>query len=883
MRKNIFFTLFLILILATSVVSCGNGRAKVVNSVDDLDGAMIGVLTGSTMDLMVSEKYDADHIMRFNLGPDMLMALDNGKVDVIFDMEAGLAMIKYAYPHFRGFPYKDYAKRDIAFGVNKNETELNERFSAFIDSLRATHDLDSLMAKWNTREGVMGSVDMARSNGTGKSIRVSTSADFPPYCFIVNGKVSGIEAELVEMFAQTQNRSVEYSIMDFSAIIPHLVQGMSDIGFGAMAPTEERLKKVLFTSPYMASGCYCFVNPNGGANAAKGTAGTIGLTGIWSDIKQSFVSNLIEEDRYKMLIDGLGVTMSITLMSVVLGTLLGALICWMRMNRRKGLVRIATAYVELMRGMPVLVLLLLMFYVVLMPLHLSGILVATITFSLNSSAYFAEMFRTAISGIDRGQSEASLALGFNRVQTFRYIILPQAVRAVIPVYIGEVVNLLKGTAVVGYVAVSDLTKAGDIIRSRTYDAFFPLIIVSIIYFAIAWMAGMALRRLSRTRENATADNTDEPEIQATSAESAPLAHISRPGQSDALITVKGLMKTYDNNIQVLRNVEAKVKRGEVISIIGPSGTGKSTFLRCLNQLETPTSGTIEIEGKDIRKSDLSLVRQKMGMVFQSFNLFNGRTILDNIMLAPMKLHHKTYDEARSQALTLLSMVGLRNKANQYPDQLSGGQKQRVAIARALAMEPDILLFDEPTSALDPTMVSEVLAVIRSLARKGMTMLIVTHEMRFAKDVSSRIFYMDEGVIYEEGTPEQIFEKPEKKNTRAFIHRIRECRYIIERNNDFYGMMGRFVDFCQRNSLPRTTTDSIYHVIEELLLVTGTQPSTQVVLSYSEQTSQVAVSLEHIPHLDAEILECEENQISLAIVRNSSTSVTVGQNRIDVTI
>lgn len=875
MRKNNFITLFLILITIASVMSCDNGRPKEINCVEDIDGAMIGVLAGSTMDLAVSEKYDEDHIMRFNMGPDMLMALDNGKVDVVFDMDAGKAMVEYSYPHFKGFPDTNSEKRDIAFGVNKHQLELNNRFSAFIDSLRTTHALDSILNKWNTREGVKGTVSMPRSHGTGKVIHVSTSADFPPFCFIVNGKVSGIEAELVEMFAQTQNRPVEYAIMDFSAIIPHLVQGMSDIGFGAMAPTEERMKKILFTSPYTASFTYIFTNPRGGANAST----PLSVTGIWQAVKNSFVSNLIEEDRYRMLIDGLGVTMAITLMSVVLGTLFGALVCWMRMNRRKSLVRLATAYIELMRGMPVLVLLLLMFYVVLMPLHLSGILVATITFSLNSSAYFAEMFRTAISGIDRGQTEASLALGFNRLQTFRYIILPQAVRAVIPVYIGEVINLLKGTAVVGYVAVSDLTKAGDIIRSRTYDAFFPLIIVSIIYFAIAWMAGMALRRLTKQKTIKTSDS-DEADVETAKAKETPLAHISI-GQAESLIVVKGLSKTYDNNLQVLQNVDADVKRGEVISIIGPSGTGKSTFLRCLNQLEIPTSGIIEIEGKNIHEADLSVVRQKMGMVFQSFNLFNGRTIIDNIMLAPMKLHHKTYDEAHSQAIALLSMVGLRNKANQYPDQLSGGQKQRVAIARALAMEPDILLFDEPTSALDPTMVSEVLAVIRSLARKGMTMLVVTHEMRFAKDVSSRIFYMDEGIIYEEGTPEQIFHNPQKKNTRIFINRIRECRYIIEHNNDFYGMMGRFVDFCQRNSLSRTTIDSIYHVIEELLLITGTQPFTEVVLTYSEQSSQITISLEHIPSLDADILIRKDNTISVAIVKNSSASITVGQNRIDV--
>ncbi len=228
----------------------------------------------------------------------------------------------------------------------------------------------------------------------------------------------------------------------------------------------------------------------------------------------------------------------------------------------------------------------------------------------------------------------------------------------------------------------------------------------------------------------------------------------------SIISVSHLKKSFDG-VVVLRDVNAEIEKGEVVSIIGPSGTGKSTFLRSLNQLETIDGGTI----------DIKVDRKKMGMVFQSFNLFGNRTVLGNVVSAQCDILKTPLQAARQKALMLLNRVGLKDKADSLPDELSGGQKQRVAIARALAMDPEILLFDEPTSALDPTMVGEVLNVIKDLAKTGITMLIVTHEMGFARDVSSRIFYMDDGVIYEEGSPKDIFMHPKKPKTIEFIGKI----------------------------------------------------------------------------------------------------------------
>lgn len=239
-----------------------------------------------------------------------------------------------------------------------------------------------------------------------------------------------------------------------------------------------------------------------------------------------------------------------------------------------------------------------------------------------------------------------------------------------------------------------------------------------------------------------------------------------------MIEVKGLKKNF-NDLKVLNGIDYKVEQGEKIVVIGPSGSGKSTFLRCLNLLEEPTEGQIWVDGVDITdpKNDINKMRQKMGMVFQHFNLFPHMTVLDNITFAPVKLKIHTKEEAKENAMRLLKRIGLEDKANEYPNKLSGGQKQRIAIVRALAMNPEVMLFDEPTSALDPEMVGEVLDLIRELADEGMTMVIVTHEMGFAKEVATKILFIDEGIIKEENTPKEFFENPQNKRLQEFLSKV----------------------------------------------------------------------------------------------------------------
>ncbi len=340
-----------------------------------------------------------------------------------------------------------------------------------------------------------------------------------------------------------------------------------------------------------------------------------------------------------------------------------------------------------------------------------------------------------------------------------------------------------------------------------------------------------------------------------------------------MIKIERLSKKY-GDVTVLKDITTEIRKGEVVAIIGPSGTGKSTFLRCLNRLETPTGGSIHVDGVDLldARTDVPKIRQKMNMVFQSFNLFAHLTVLENLTLAPIKLRGLAPAEAEQQCRDLLRLVGLGEKAENFPAELSGGQKQRVAIARCLAMKPEVILFDEPTSALDPTMVSEVLAVIRRLAKDGMTMAIVTHEMDFARDVANRVFFMDEGLIYEEGSPAQIFESPQKEKTRVFINRVRSCRHVIQSAEyDLYAINASIEAFCERQMLAPKARHNILLLVEEILQLYKPLLGTarlELSVEYAEKSGRLELAFAS-PSTTGNVLEGDDPdaELALMLIRN----------------
>ena len=344
-----------------------------------------------------------------------------------------------------------------------------------------------------------------------------------------------------------------------------------------------------------------------------------------------------------------------------------------------------------------------------------------------------------------------------------------------------------------------------------------------------------------------------------------------------MIKIEHLKKEYPG-VTPLKDVNVSVNEGDVIAIIGPSGCGKSTLLRQINQMERSTAGKIFFRDEEINAPGCraDLLRQKIGMIFQSFNLFPHLTVIENIMAAPTALLGLSRQEAYDSAKALLVKVGLLQKVFSYPDELSGGQQQRIAIVRALAMKPEILLFDEPTSALDPAMVGEVEAVIRQVAESGATMMIVTHDMMFARRISNRVFYMDEGGVYEEGPPEEIFERPKREKTRQFIHQLKVLTLSIEsREFDFIGCHTEIEAFGQKNDVPKRVVRSLMMLFEEVV--------TQLLLPRLPEPPRIVWSVEYNPKEESaevsvryngehfDVME-SDNEISLRIVKGSSENI-----------
>lgn len=360
-----------------------------------------------------------------------------------------------------------------------------------------------------------------------------------------------------------------------------------------------------------------------------------------------------------------------------------------------------------------------------------------------------------------------------------------------------------------------------------------------------------------------------------------------------MIEIINLSKQFGGEI-VLKGITETIRSGEVVSVIGPSGSGKSTLLRCINLLEQPDQGTIRIGDDDILapNADVPRIRQKTGMVFQSFNLFHHMTVLENLTVGPMRILKHTRLEAEKRAHQLLKTVGLGGKAGSLPDELSGGQKQRVAIARCLSMNPEIILFDEPTSALDPTMISEVLSVIRRLANEGMTMMIVTHELDFARDVSDRVLYMDDGIIYESGPAAQIMKAPRREKTRAFINRLRNFIYEIKSPDyDIYAMNAEIDLFCEKHFFSRKMTQFTHLAVEEALAIYFSRDEHRAMtltLSFAEKEGRLTILFDD-PNPPGNFLDGaqQDDEIGMAVLSGIVHDITweprKGGNRIAMTL
>ena len=452
-----------------------------------------------------------------------------------------------------------------------------------------------------------------------------------------------------------------------------------------------------------------------------------------------------------LLIQGAFVTLKITLLSVSCGVLIGLFVGIAELSHYKLLKYPAKVYVDIIRGTPLLVQIFIIYFALpaILGMRIEPYIAAVVACSINSGAYVAEIFRAGIQSIDKGQFEAGRSLGLTWSQTMRKIVIPQAFRRTIPQLGNEFIAMLKDSSLVSVIGYEELTRKGQLVIAATYRSFEIWTAVAIIYLIMT----LTISRLVAYLEKKYNSNGQQKQ------------------QDIVMIEIKDLHKSYGNN-KILRGINLHINKSEVVVVIGPSGSGKSTLLRCVNYLEIPTSGTITINNETItRKTNINKIRAEVGMVFQHFNLFPHMSVLDNITVAPINVKKMNKAEAEAKAMELLKRVGLADKAKSFPDQLSGGQQQRVAIARALAMEPQVMLFDEPTSALDPEMVNEVLDVMRDLAKSGMTMMCVTHEMGFAKQVADRVLFVDHGLILEDTTPAELFSNPKHERTKEFLNKI----------------------------------------------------------------------------------------------------------------
>lgn len=455
-----------------------------IKDFNDMAGKKIAVMTGSLQDSYLSASGIDCEIIRVESVTDMYLALRLGKVDGLLTSCASFGIEQKEAP-FAVCVCDTISPLPIGIAFNKNEDALREEFNSFLEKYKASDKFRQRCTEWNNDPNAC-DIDRTPYNITNGSISVAVSSILPPFCFMKNGKITGLEVEVLNEFARSSGRELKLVDMSFAAIIPYVNSGKSQIGACFMCITPERKQGVDFSNPWSFE-CTGLVTKSSVSEVQARR------NNVLSTIKSSFYKNVIKEDRYMLLLQGLGMTILISLLSALFGTVFGAVLCLGYRSGTRALNKTCHLFVDFMRCMPQVVFLMIMFYIVLGKTDLGGPMVAIISFTLCFGAYTCVIFSSTADSLDKGQQEAAMAMGFTRFKTFRFFVLPQLVQKALPVYQNEFIGLVKATSIVGYIAVFDLTRAGDIIRSRTYEAFFPLIIVTILYFLIIWALSFLLK------------------------------------------------------------------------------------------------------------------------------------------------------------------------------------------------------------------------------------------------------------------------------------------------------------------------------------------------------------------------------------------------------
>jgi polar amino acid transport system substrate-binding protein len=466
----------------------------------DLKDKKIGVLLGSVHDTYAIKNYPEAALLQYKSPPELVLGVKSGKIDAaLYTTETLLEILRL--DNELQMLGDTLFTIPIGMGFNKGNSQLREKFNQFLKDIKSDGTFDDLKNRWVLKgETIMPEIKNSKRNGT---LIVGTVSDKGlPFTIVKDNRMIGFDIEISERFAAYLGKELKLVDMEFGSLIISAVTNKIEMISSTLMITDERKKQIDFSDEYMRLGASVFVlgknlqTKNIIGESSEKTESIITNSFLYS-LKESFYNNIVLENRYLLILDGLQTTIIISILATIFGTLLGGLICFMRMSKNKILLIPAKIYISILRGTPVLVILMIIFYVVFASVDIEPVIVAVIAFGLNFAAYVSEMYRTGIEGVDKGQTEAGIAMGFTKVTTFIYIILPQAVKRILPVYKGEVISLVKMTSIVGYIAVQDLTKASDIIRSRTFDAFFPLIMVAVLYFIISWLLMFSLGYVER--------------------------------------------------------------------------------------------------------------------------------------------------------------------------------------------------------------------------------------------------------------------------------------------------------------------------------------------------------------------------------------------------
>lgn len=482
-----YFNLFLLTILSLLLYCCSaDDNRRCINSIDDINNCKIGVLTNTTYDEYLRNNFPSATIIRMGTQASLSHALASGQCDAILTMRSNCRDLINLNPQF--FVIDSVLTRDtLAVGFRHDDFQLKQQFDDFLTHILSNGDYDEICNNWLSDNAQQIIKDFPTRTDT-TAIKIGMNGVLSCLTVMGNGSLKGFEPELMRRFGAFINRPVQLTTVAFNSIVPYIKSKKADAIICAFTPTEERSNMLLFSEPYFTDDVVCV--------AYKGTNNSCNLS-AWDNFKNSINNNLIVENRYKLLVDGLLTTIIISLFSILLGTILGCLICFASSCGRHFWYHFERCFVNIIQGVPVLVLLMIMFYIIFANGIFTGTIIAIITFGLNFAASVSNMLCNSVRNIDKGQSEASLALGFNKVTTFIYFIIPQAIYKIMPLYKGVAIALVKSTSIVGYIAILDLTKAADIIRSRSFDEFSALIFISVVYFITAWLFGVVIDKLSK--------------------------------------------------------------------------------------------------------------------------------------------------------------------------------------------------------------------------------------------------------------------------------------------------------------------------------------------------------------------------------------------------